>query len=126
MNWTLSDQVNRVTINVGVAHGTDAAIVLELLEQVAAEHPQIMEDPAPIVSFEEFGASSLSFVLRAYLPNLDIRLKAITELHTSIQRKFAEAGIEIAFPQQDIHVRSIDAALPFLARLADGDQADAA
>jgi potassium efflux system protein len=127
MNWTLSDQVNRVTINVGVAYGTDAATVLEILEQIAEEHPQILDDPAPIISFEEFGASSLNFALRACLPNLDVRLKTITELHQTIQRRFAEANIEIAFPQQDIHVRSIDAALPFLARLAKhDDEADAA
>jgi potassium efflux system protein len=97
------------------------------LEQIAADHPQILDDPAPIVSFEEFGASSLNFVMRACLPTLEVRLKTITELHQTIQRRFAKANIEIAFPQQDIHVRSIDAALPFLASLADHDnEADAA
>jgi potassium efflux system protein len=119
MNWTLSDQVNRVTINVHVAYDTDAATVLEILQQIAEEHPLIMRDPAPSVSFEEFGASSLTFVLQAFLPTLDVRAKTVTELHSTIQRRFAEANIEMAFPQQDIHVRSIDASLPFLARLAE-------
>jgi potassium efflux system protein len=127
MNWTLSDQVNRITINVGVASSADASAVLELLQQIAEAHPQILEDPAPLASFEEFGASSLNFVLSAYLPNLDVRQRTITDLHQTILRRFAEAGIEMASPQHDVHVRSIDAALPFLARLSDRrDTADAA
>ena len=62
--------------------------------------------PRPLATFEEFADSSLNLCLRAYVPDLDSRLKTITELHTEIDRRFAEAGIEIAFPQQDIHLRS--------------------
>ncbi|MCJ7797198.1 MAG: mechanosensitive ion channel, partial [Thermoleophilia bacterium] len=54
-------------------------------------------------TFDQFGDSALNLVLRCYLPNLDNRLPVIHDLHTAIHRTFKEAGIEIAFPQRDIH-----------------------
>lgn len=111
LNWTLSDQVNRLVLNVGIAYGSDTELATRLLLQVAEEHPRVLADPQPLVTFEEFGDSSLKFVLRCYLPDLADRLAAIHELHMAVDRKFREAGIEIAFPQHDIHVRSIDSAL---------------
>jgi len=60
------------------------------------------------VTFEAFGNSTLDFVLRCYLPNLENREKVVHELHMAIDRAFRENGIEIAFPQQDIHVRTVD------------------
>jgi len=114
LNWTLSDQVNRVLVNVGIAYGSDTELAGQLLLKVAREHPLVLDDPEPLVTFEEFGASSLNFVLRAYLPNMDNRLAVIHDLHTAVDREFRAAGIEIAFPQQDVHVRSIDAGLPLL------------
>jgi potassium-dependent mechanosensitive channel len=68
----------------------------------------VLDDPTPIVTFEAFGNSTLDFVLRCYLPNLENRAKVIHELHMAVDRTFRENGIEIAFPQQDIHVRTID------------------
>ena len=59
-----------------------------------------------MATFEQFADSSLSLCLRCYVPDLDYRLRTISELHTEIDHRFAEAGIEIAFPQQDIHIRS--------------------
>ena len=52
---------------------------------------------------------SLDFVVRAYLPNLDNRLEVIHQLHTAIDQEFRAAGIEIAFPQRDVHIRSMPA-----------------
>jgi potassium efflux system protein len=108
LNWTLSDQVNRVQIKVGVAYGTDTQRVTELLLSIAKEHPLVLTDPSPRVTFESFGDSALDFVLRCYLPNLENRLTVIHELHMAIDRTFRENNIEIAFPQQDVHVRSVD------------------
>ena len=105
MNWTLSNSINRIVIVVGVAYGTDTERALRLLSEVAEEHPLILEDPAPLVSFEEFGDSALRLVLRCYLPDLDNRLTTISDLHTVIDRRYREAGIEIAFPQLDVHLR---------------------
>ncbi|MEX1229372.1 MAG: mechanosensitive ion channel domain-containing protein [Planctomycetaceae bacterium] len=107
MNWTLSDQINRVVINVGIAYGSDASTATELLLKTAKEHPLILTDPPPLATFEGFGDNSLNLVLRCFLPNLNNRLLATDELHKAIYKAFAEAGIEISFPQRDIHIRSL-------------------
>lgn len=107
VNWTLSDTTNRVVINVGVAYGTDTENACELLRKICREHPAIKNDPAPIVTFEGFGDSTLNLVLRCYLADLDNRLLTIHELHTEINKQYFEAGIEIAFPQRDLHLRSL-------------------
>ena len=108
LNWTLSDKVNRVQIKVGIAYGSNTEQAAELLMRAAREHPQVLDDPSPVVTFEAFGNSTLDFVLRCFLPNLENRSRVIHELHMAIDRAFRESGIEIAFPQQDVHVRTID------------------
>jgi potassium efflux system protein len=108
LNWTLSDKVNRVVINVGIAYGSDVSRAKELLVMVCRDHPLILTDPGPGVTFEGFGDNTLNLVLRSYLPDLDNRLGVIDALHSNIDRVFREAGIEIAFPQHDLHLRSID------------------
>ncbi len=106
LNWTLSNQINRALIPVGVAYGSDTELALKLLLKTVAGHPNVLEDPAPIASFVGFGDSTLNLELRAYLPDLNERLNTISELHTAIDRAFKEAGIEIAFPQLDLHLKS--------------------
>lgn len=111
LNWTLSDKVNRVVINVGIAYGSDVDRAKQLLRQVCTDHPLTLNDPSPNVTFEGFGDNTLNFVVRTYLPDLDNRLSVIDALHTNIDRVFREANIEIAFPQQDLHLRSVDPAV---------------
>ena len=106
LNWTLSGTVSRIVVNVGAAYGSDTDLARGILVSVAQDHPIVMDEPKPMATFEEFADSYLNLVLRAYVPDLDSRLKTITELHTEIDRRFAEAGIEIAFPQQDVHLKS--------------------
>ena len=65
-----------------------------------------MTDPAPMATFEQFADSTLNLVLRCYVPDLGFRLRTTSELHTVVNQRFNQAGIEIAFPQQDIHLRS--------------------
>lgn len=112
LNWTLSDRTNRVLINVGVAYGSDTSLARQLLLKVAQEHSNVLEDPMPVATFEQFGDSTLNLILRCYLPNLDNRLATITELHEAIDREFKAADIEIAFPQTDIHVRDLPQLIP--------------
>ncbi len=107
LNWTLSDKLNRVVVEVGIAYGSDTPTASRILLEVANQHPLILDDPEPSVTFEAFGDSALNFVLRCYLPDLENRLKTVHELHMEIDRRFREAKIEIAFPQRDIHVRSL-------------------
>jgi len=107
LNWTLSNSINRVVINVGIAYDADANRARELMVQVVSEHSNVLEDPVPSVTFEEFGDSTLNFVIRCYIPQLDGRLGTIHELHAELHRRLNAAGIEIAFPQRDLHLRSV-------------------
>ncbi|WDQ19284.1 mechanosensitive ion channel domain-containing protein [Rhodopirellula sp. P2] len=107
VNWTLTDSTNRIVVNVGVAYGSDTEVACELLRTICDEHPKISKDPGPVVTFEGFGDSTLNLVLRCYLATLDDRLKTIHELHTEINKRFHAAGLEIAFPQRDLHLRSL-------------------
>lgn len=107
LNWTLSDKVNRIMVNVGLAYGSDTEQARELLLKAANDHPVVLKDPAAIAVFEGFGDNSLNLVLRAFLPSLENRLQIIHELHTTIDQTFRQAKIEIAFPQRDLHIRSI-------------------
>ncbi len=68
LNWTLSSQTNRIVIPVGVAYGTDTRHVRQLLFEILRELPDILDDPPPLVTFEQFGDSTLNFVIRACLP----------------------------------------------------------
>jgi potassium efflux system protein len=111
LNWTLSDQMNRVTINVGVAYGSDIEKACKLLLEAADENTFVLKDPAPMATFEGFGDSVLNLVLRCYLPNLENRGAVIHDLHTKIHDTFRDAGIDIAFPQLDLHIRTTPLAL---------------
>ncbi len=115
LNWTLSDKVNRIVITVGIAYGSDTERAQQLLLKVANDHPLILKDPPSLATFEGFGDNSLNLTLRTYLPSMDERLQVIHELHTAIDKAFRAAGIEIAFPQRDLHIRSAPAALTLLA-----------
>jgi potassium-dependent mechanosensitive channel len=102
-NWTLSDTTNRVEVRVGVAYGTDTRGACSLLRAICTANEEVLDDPAPLISFEEFGNSALTLVLRFYLASLDRRLSVVSDIHTAIHEQFATAGIEIAFPQVDVH-----------------------
>ncbi len=106
LNWTLSASLTRIMILVGVAYGSDTNKARQILIDVASDHPRVLKDPVPTATFEQFADSTLNLVLRAYLPDLDNRIGTISDLHTEIDKRFAAAGIEIAFPQQDIHIRN--------------------
>ena len=111
INWTLSDETNRVVVNVGVAYGTDTEQACALLRSVCESNSYLMGDPGPMITFEGFGDNTLNLVLRAYLADLDNRLSTIHALHQQIYEAFSKAGIEISFPQRDLHVRSLPKAL---------------
>lgn len=111
LNWTLTSSVNRIVITVGIAYGADVKQAKNVILDVTHQHPLIVEDPAPTVTFDSFGDSSLNLTVRCFLPNLDNRLSVIHELHEAIHERLSAAGIEIPFPQRDLNVRSIDGTL---------------
>jgi potassium efflux system protein len=106
MNWTLTDAKSRVIFPVGVAYGSDTQLVEKKLLEVARRHPSVVESPAPVVVFSKFGDSSLNFELRIHIPNRDVFQRVQHEVNMEIDRVFRECNIEIAFPQQDLHIRS--------------------
>lgn len=103
LNWTLSDQTVRVLIPVGIAYGSDVEKAMKLLMESADEHNGILKSPEPSVNFVSFGDNALQLKLVAYLPSIEKRFDIITDLHKSINQKFNDADISIAFPQRDIH-----------------------
>jgi potassium efflux system protein len=104
LNWSLSDQVTRIMVTVGVAYGTDVEEAHALMREAAQEHGRVLADPAPTLSFEGFGDNALTLILRAFIDDLDYRLATITDLHQAIYKKFQQAGIGIAYPQRDLHL----------------------
>ena len=105
LNWTLSDTTNRIVIEVGLAYHTETERARQILLATVREHPNVLKDPEPNVTFEGFGDSTLTFVVRAYVATMDVRLQTIHELHTRIFQRLQEAQIEIAFPQRDVNLR---------------------
>jgi small-conductance mechanosensitive channel len=106
-NWSLSDEKRRAEVKVGVAYGTDPERVCQLLKDVAQSHVLVMKDPEPVALFIGFGDSSLDFVLR-FWTRLPDTLPVSSDLHTAVCRRLADEGIEIPFPQRDLHVRGVD------------------
>jgi potassium efflux system protein len=104
LNWTLSDPTNRVVITVGVDYGADVRLAMRLMEDAVREEERVLDDPAPLLSFEGFGDNALTLIARCYLGSMDYRIAVITALHHAINDKFREHGISIAFPQRDVHL----------------------
>lgn len=107
VNWSLSDSVLRAEIPVGIAYGSDTERASRVLQEVAEANELVLRDPAPYVLFRGFGDSSLNFELRVFSPDVAHYLQIVHELHMAIDRAFRAEGIEIAFPQRDLHVRSL-------------------
>lgn len=107
INWTLSDVTRRLIVPVGVAYGTNPHQVMDLLVKVAGSHSEVLQEPEPYALFTEFGDSSLNFELRAWC-DFNEGLRVRTELNLAIHDALKEAGIEIPFPQRDLHLRSVD------------------
>ncbi len=104
-NWMHKSTQGRVMIPVGVAYDSDPKQVRDLLLEIAEDHPRVQANPAPLVSFENFGASSLDFILYCYLADIGFGLAVRTELRIAIFERFKAAGIEFPFPQTDVNIK---------------------
>jgi small-conductance mechanosensitive channel len=96
----------RIRVKVGVAYGSDVDRVEEVLERVAAEHPEALDHPQPRVRFRAFGESSLDFELLCWIEQPVLRGRVLHELNRAVYQAFAAEGIEIPFPQRDVHLIS--------------------
>jgi potassium efflux system protein len=106
INWSLTDTVTRVIIKIGVAYGSDLAKTRELLLQAARKNARVLDDPEPLVLFLAYNESTLDHELRIHVRELVDRNMAIDEINRDIDRLFAENGVEIAFRQLDVNLRT--------------------
>jgi small-conductance mechanosensitive channel len=107
-NFTLADRRIRVRIPVGVAYGTDVSKVLTILKSCADLNPMVLSTPAPTALFLAFGASSLDFELRVWIPEFLDGVTVKSDLNQAIETEFDLNNIEIPFLQTDLHIRSVD------------------
>jgi small-conductance mechanosensitive channel len=112
INWTLTEPYVRRIIKVGVAYGSDVSLVMDTLLKCATSNSNVMIEPEPQVFFRMFGESSLDFELRICIEDASNRYQVESDLHQEIDRRFRQAGIVIAFPQRDLHVRDIEKSFP--------------
>ena len=112
VNWTHKDAMARVDVAVGVSYHSDVERVRETLLEIAAAHPEVAQWPEPFVLFTAFGDSALDFELRCFVPQAGEVFRIATELRFEIVRQFRERGIEIPFPQRDVHLRGLEALAP--------------
>ena len=106
VNWTLSNQTTRLLLKVGVAYGSDIGLVQRLLLEVLQSNREVLREPPPSVFFVTFGDSSLDFEIRAFVASFDERLRVQHEINLAIARVLDENGIDIPYPQRDLHIRS--------------------
>lgn len=110
LNWTLSDNVIRTSIPVGVAYGSPTKLVEVLLTECAKEQESILEHPQPVVLFTDFGNNSLNFELLFWsrLHSILQLKKLESTVRHAIDNKFRQSGITIAFPQLDVHLNYVN------------------
>ncbi|MDR4516959.1 MAG: mechanosensitive ion channel [Nitrosomonas sp.] len=116
INWSLSDSILRIVIPVGIAYGSDTKLANDILLSIAHNHRNVLVEPEPSARFVAFGDSSLNFELRIYIPDPDLFLETRHDLLMEIDQRFREAKIEIAFPHQDIHIRSLPDQISIVSR----------
>jgi small-conductance mechanosensitive channel len=108
INWTLSDKTRRIEVIVGVSYDSDPHKVHDILLKVITDHEEIVKDPKPNVFFMELGESSLNFRLLSWTSEFDQWIRIKSEIIFGVFDALKAEGIEIPFPQRDLHVRSIE------------------
>ena len=104
-NWTLSDRLRRLELQVGVNYGASPKVVIELLESVACAHPDVLKDPAPRCLFVSYGDSSINFELRAWT-EYSKSGQTQSDLAVAVYDAVYAAGMSFPYPQREIRVLS--------------------
>ena len=103
LNWTLSDSCIRMTLDVGIAYGSDVNKAISILEDIVRSDELIVDNPEPDVIFNKFDNSALNLTVRYFFNDVQQRGYLLSDLHVKINEAFDKAGITIAFPQIDVH-----------------------
>ena len=120
-NWTLEKPSGRLILNVDVAYGSDTALVRKLLLATVNSHPAVVRDgsvPEPMVKFLGFGVNALHMELRCFIKDIMKKAIVMSDLYFAIDKILRIKGIEIPFPQRNVHVKS------WVAREKTGDSRD--
>jgi len=125
VNWTLTTNKLRFEITVGAAYGADPNQVIEILEQAAASHGKVLKDPPPLAVLHDFGDNALLFTLYLWVDvnSADSRVVR-SDLRRKIYKDFNRMGIEIAFPQMDVHLRDVPEGFLRTAKRAESEDSD--
>lgn len=99
--------MRRIDVPIGVKYGTDPDKVKQILMSIAEADQRVRNDPPPAALFRQHGESSLDFELRIWISNFDDWFSVESEINTAINHALAEAGVEIPFPQRDLHLRTV-------------------
>jgi small-conductance mechanosensitive channel len=103
-NWTLSDRLRRVDLQVGVNYGADPKRVIELLERTALAHPDVLREPAPRALFTAYGDSSINFELRVWPRQFHLAAQVKSDLATAVYDAVHAAGMSFPFPQREVRL----------------------
>lgn len=106
INYSHGDPTYRLDVNVGVAYGSDLDTVLKALQEVSEQNNSVMQRPKAEVHLSEFGESAWNMQLRVWIPDVKHHPRVRNELNQAIVQTFRKYGVEIPYPQRDLHVRS--------------------
>ena len=106
MNWSDGDKKIRLEIDVGVCYDSDLETVMRSLKEAAEGHPEALKNAEPEVLLTGFGDSAWDMRLRVWIDHPKRHSLVRSEINCAIVRKFRENGVEIPFPQRDLHIRS--------------------
>ena len=105
-NWTLSDRLRRLDLPIGVNYGADPKKVIELLEQAARAHPNVLREPAPRALFMNYGDSSINFELRVWPSHFNQSAQVKNDLASAVYDAVSAAGMSFPFPQREVRLLS--------------------
>jgi potassium efflux system protein len=119
VNWSLSDNIIRIRIPIGIAYGSDTVVAEKLMLKAAESNPLVLKNPEPQAVFLGFGDNSLNFDLRVFINGINNWIPMLHKLNQTVDQEFRKAGVTISFPQRDIHLDQIG---PLEVRVVTGSQ----
>jgi len=108
INWTLSNTHKRISLEIGVAYGTDLEKVKEIFKTIVDGNNEVIKLPAPLILLDGFGDSSVDFRVLCWVSDIDNWLTIKSILMSDIFEEFYKQGVKIPFPQRDLHIHFDD------------------
>ena len=117
-NWTHRNALGRVIVKVNASYKSDPDQVLRVLSEVAAASPLVMQQPPPLVTFDNLGPDALEFSIRVLVADISRALSVQTQLRSAVMHAFRKQGIDFPTPERDIYLRDLDGLKVLIARIA--------